>query len=117
VAKKGSLYVHVGKRKPSPRAERRARDRDRAAIVRDLERLARAAPGGSPERPHEVASPAQVEPIASASRCPLCEERLRLDEHRAETIDGARLRVASMRCPQCGVARSLYFRLAATRLN
>ena len=85
--------------------------------MRDLERLARARPGGAPERPIVVESPAQVEPMVDATACPLCESGLRLEEHRSETIGGARLRVASVRCARCGVRRALYFRLAETPLH
>lgn len=79
--------------------------------MRDLEELARAVPGGSAARPLEVSSAAQVEPIASATACPLCQGGLLLEEHRADTIDGVRLRVTAVRCTTCGVRRSLYFRL------
>lgn len=112
-----SLHVTVGKRKPSARAERRARARVHADLVHDLERLARHAAGGAPDRPIAVESPAQVEPIVEATACPLCEGSLRLEEHAAGTVDGARLRIAHVRCIGCGVARSLYFRLEPTTLN
>ena len=102
----------MGKRKPSVRAERRARARLHEEAVRDLDRLARAAPGGSPGRPIDLESPAQVEPIALAAPCPLCEGACHLGEHAAETHAGVRLRVARVQCTTCGVARPLYFRLA-----
>jgi hypothetical protein len=102
----------VPRRKPTERALRRARSRTHATLVRDLERLAQLAPGGSPGRPIDIASPAQLEPIALATACPLCNGSLRLEEHVAETVDGVRLRVAAVNCVQCGVRRRLYFRLA-----
>jgi hypothetical protein len=101
----------MGKRKPSPRTLRRIRSRAHEALVGDLERLARLAPGGAPDRPLEVEAPTQVEPIAEGTVCPLCAGPLRLVEHTAETHDGARLRVAHVRCTSCSVARSFYFRL------
>jgi hypothetical protein len=107
----------MGKRKPSLRTVRRARDRAHEALVPDLERLARLAPGGAPDRPLDVEAPTQVEPIAEATPCPLCQGGLRLVEHAAETHDGVRLRVAHMRCDGCGVDRALYFRLARSRFN
>ena len=107
-----SVHGRMGKRKPSPRTVRRIRSRAHEALVGDLERLARLAPGGAPDRPLDVEAPTQVEPIAEGAVCPLCEGALRLVEHAAETHDGARLRVAHLRCTSCGVARSLYFRLA-----
>jgi hypothetical protein len=103
----------MGKRKPSPRTVRRAELRAQKALAQDLERVARLAPGGAPDRPIDVEAPTQVEPIAEASACPLCQGTLRLENHAAETHDGARLRVAHTRCVDCGVERAFYFRLAA----
>ena len=113
----GSLHAGMGKRKPSARFVRRARGRAHEALVKDLERLARLEPGGAPDRPLDVEAPSQVEPIAEATVCPLCDGPLKLQEHAAETHDGARLRVAHMRCTSCGVARALYFRLGPGPLN
>ena len=93
------------------RKDRRAAAREREKLVRDIERLARLEPGGSPQRPFVIDSPAVVEVRAVAKPCPLCEGPLRLDEHAAEEIDGVRLRVASVTCTLCGVRRSLYFHL------
>jgi hypothetical protein len=105
------------KRKPSLRTVRRTQAREQAALVKDLERVARLATGGAPDRPHELEAPTQVEPIAAATVCPLCDGELRLENHAAETHDGNRLRVAHVRCTSCGVARALYFRLAGSALN
>jgi hypothetical protein len=79
--------------------------------VRDLERLARLEEGGSAARPITVASPAQVDVLAQQKPCPLCRGHLRLEEHVAATVDGARVRVARMACAACGVRRPLYFAL------
>jgi hypothetical protein len=97
------------------RAAQRAKARTGRRLVQDLERLAILAPGGSPERPVELESPAQVEPVAGATPCPLCGETLALEEHAAETHAGRRLRVARVRCIGCGVRRALYFVLAPAR--
>jgi len=104
----------MGKRKPSPRTVRRMQGRAHESLVKDLERLARLAPGGAPDRPLDVEAPTQVEPIAEATVCPLCEGALRLENHAAETHEGNRMRVAHMRCTNCGVERALYFRLAGS---
>ncbi len=112
-----SLYAAMPKRKPSPRTVRRARARLHEGLVTDLERLARLAPGGAPDRPLDVEAPTQVEPRAETTPCPLCQGALRLVEHAAETHDGARLRVAHVRCTSCGVARALYFRLGRSRFS
>jgi hypothetical protein len=104
----------VTKRRPSPRGERRLRARAHEQLVRDLERLARLAPGGAPDRPRPIDSPALVDVIATATPCPLCEGVFRLDQHASETRDGVRLRVARVACTACGVRRELWFRLAET---
>lgn len=112
-----SVHTRMGKRKPSPRAVRRARAREDQALLGDLERLARLAAGGAPDRPIDVEAPTQVEPIAEAGACPLCDGALHLVSHAAETHAGARLRVAHLRCTSCGVERARYFRLAGPSLN
>lgn len=94
------------------RTVRRAEDRAQEKLARDLEKLAVHAPGGAPERAIEIASPSEVEIRARATPCPICRAELRVDEHTAETIGGARLRVAKVTCTFCGAGRALYFRLA-----
>src|SRR5262249_9581039 len=112
-----SIHGGMGKRKPRPRTLARARSRLHADLVQDLERLARLAPGGAPDRPLAVEAPTQVEPIAESAPCPLCQGPLRVQDHAAETHDGARLRVAHVRCSSCGVDRATYFRLARSAYN
>jgi hypothetical protein len=48
-----------------------------------------------------------IEPRARATPCPLCEGPLRLEDHQAER----ELRILTVRCSRCGVARKLFFRL------
>jgi len=93
------------------RAARRLSARAHARLVRDQERLARLEPGGAPDRPLMIDSPVLVDGRAVAKPCPLCGGTLRLDAHTAEAVDGVRLRIASVTCTQCGVHRSVYFRL------
>jgi len=104
-------------RKPRPRTAARARAREQERLVRDLEQLASLEPGGSPERPMAIESPALVEPIANAHPCPLCRHTLRLEEHAVEDVDGDLLRVARVTCTNCGVGRRLWFRLEAPAIN
>jgi hypothetical protein len=99
------------------RSERRASDRAQAKLGKDLERLWKLGPGGGPERPIAITSPAEVEVIARSTRCPICEGELRLEDHLAETLGGARLRVARVACVVCRARRSIYFQLRATTLN
>ncbi|MBN2497298.1 MAG: hypothetical protein JXR96_22080 [Deltaproteobacteria bacterium] len=68
-------------------------------------------PGGSPERPIVIDSPSVVEPKAESVQCPICGGDLRVSEHRAEVIDGARLRVARVHCSMCGDERDIFFQL------
>jgi hypothetical protein len=99
------------------RTARRAQDRARGKLVQDIERLFRLGPGGSPERPIPITSPAEVEVQARGLPCPLCDGELRTVEHTAETVGTARLRVAKVVCGACGAGRSIYFQLAPARLN
>jgi hypothetical protein len=85
--------------------------------VRDLERLAELEPGGKPENPIEVDTPAVIDVMAEQKPCPLCQGNLRLLEHAAETIEGERLRVAHVTCTNCGIPREIYFRLTVSMLN
>jgi hypothetical protein len=88
--------------------------REHGRLARDLDRLARLQPGGSPERPLAIESPAQVEVIAAGAVCPLCEGTSRLEEHAAVMVSGRRLRVARLICTRCGIRRAIHFRLAAS---
>ncbi|MEO7331550.1 MAG: hypothetical protein ABI193_23450 [Minicystis sp.] len=103
--------------KKRKRSERRAEERARDKLARDVEKLWSLGPGGSPARPLAITSPTEVEVIARSTRCPLCEGELRLDEHAAEIIGKARLRVAHVTCRVCRVPRAIYFELGASRLN
>jgi hypothetical protein len=105
------------RRPSSSRRLRRARAREEQELARDQERLARLQPGGTPERPVSIESPAQVDVIASATPCPLCRGTLRLVEHAAETVAGVRLRVARLVCTGCRTPRALYFRLVEQMLH
>jgi hypothetical protein len=105
------------KKKLSTRAARRESERAAGKLTRDIERLALLEPGGSAERPIELDSASQVEVAARAIPCPRCRGALRLEEHTAETLQGARLRVAKVACSACGGRRSLYFRLGGDAPN
>ena len=77
-------------------------------LVRDRERLAGMTTGGSPSRPIAVASAAVVEVRAAKQRCPQCEADYRIHDHRAPEPG---IRAVDVSCRQCGVARTLWFRL------
>lgn len=93
------------------RRDRRERERQLQKAVREREKLARALPGGTPERPIDVPSASVVEVQAKSQKCPLCGGELRVEEHAAKPIAGELLRVVRVRCFQCGVPRELFFRL------
>ncbi len=76
-------------------------------LVRDRERLAELS-RGSAQSPIPVASASVVDVRASAMTCPQCEASYRVDDHRAPASG---LRAVDVRCRQCGVARTLWFRL------
>lgn len=99
------------------RTARRAEERTRGKLARDLERLYKLGPGGSPERPIPVVSPAEVEVQARSTPCPLCEGELKIEEHLAETFAGRRIRMAKGACAVCRTPRVIYFEIAAARLN
>ena len=95
----------------------RAEDRAQQKLARDLSKLALLAPGGSPERALPIVSPAEVEVQARATRCPICQGELQVEEHTAETLAGLRVRVARVVCAVCRRKRAIYFRLAGAALN
>jgi hypothetical protein len=72
-------------------------------------------PGGAPERPLAIDSPAEVEPRATTYPCIHCGHHVSVKEHAAETIGGVRLRLAHVGCARCGRSRVIYFRLRAAR--
>ena len=103
--------------KKQRRVERRALERVAAKAIRERERLARAEVGGRPENPLEISTASLVELHARSMPCPLCGSTVRVDEHTAETIDEARLRIAHVVCVACGVPRKFYFRIVAPAPN
>jgi hypothetical protein len=75
------------------------------------EELERTRPGGAPEHPIEVVSPAEVEVRARAAPCARCGSDVRVEEHVAETFGVTRVRVARVACGYCGAKRAVYFRI------
>ena len=107
----------MARKKPSARAARRESERAAQKLVRDLDRLVRLEPGGGPERPIVIDSASQVEVSARGTPCHICQGAVRVEEHAAETVGGARLRVARTVCAMCGARRAIWFRLAGESLN
>ena len=90
------------------RSERREAAR---AAVKDAKaglKLSALEAGGAADRPITVVSASVIEPHAASIPCAACGAGVRIEEHRAETS----MRIVRVRCPRCGVARELYFRIA-----
>lgn len=104
----------MARRKPKPRTARRASERQVKKIRDDLEKLAHLEAGGTPDNPIVISSPVQVDARTEATPCPLCQGRLHLDEHTAETFEGDRIRVARCHCVECGTAREIFFHLRSS---
>jgi hypothetical protein len=92
------------------RTERRREARDAAKLARARMRLAELEPGGAPDRPIEVKSASTIEIHAESQPCAACGAgNVRVEDH--VVADGARLRVAKVTCPRCGVRRDVFFRI------
>jgi hypothetical protein len=98
-------------KKTRARTQRREAERALSKLQAAREQLFRVEPGGSPQQPLEVPSPALVEAHARSVSCPRCDGTHELLEHAAITRGGARLREARLRCRQCGSLRSVWFRI------
>jgi predicted Zn finger-like uncharacterized protein len=83
-------------------------------LVRDRERLAAMTRGGSPGHPIPVVSASVVEVRAAMQTCPQCDASYRLHDHRAPASG---LRAVDVTCRQCGVGRTLWFRLTESAPN
>jgi hypothetical protein len=106
------------KRATSPRAARRAADRDAAKLARDVRRLEELSPGGRPEAAIQLQSASEVEVAASSRPCPLCGAGLRVEAHEAvEHETAGRLRVARLACPACRATWSRWYRLGPPPAN
>jgi hypothetical protein len=100
-------------RPPRPRRQQREQQRALRKTVRQLERLAAELPGGSPERPIEVASASVVETKARAIPCVQCEAiEMELRGDRATSTARGILRELAMVCRQCHAARAVWLRVA-----
>ena len=106
------------------RTERREAERQALKVAKARMKLATLEAGGAPDRPIEVTSASTIEPHASSMHCASCDNAgVRVEEHVAETVRASgteperRLRVVHVRCPRCGVRRSVYFRIGTALAN
>lgn len=96
------------------RTEARIEARDARQLVRDRERLAALEIGGSRERPIPVSSSSVIEVRVRSLACPQCRGEYRLRDHLAPAPG---LREIEVTCVQCGVPRTLWFRLVSDEPN
>lgn len=96
------------------RTERRQGERGARKLVRLQQELAALEPGGSGERPLEVPISSVIEGRAASTPCPLCAGRLRVDQHRVETVSGKSVRAVDVTCLQCGISRVIWFRITGS---
>lgn len=103
--------------KKRARTERREAERQRAKLRRDGLRLAALERGGAPDRPIELTSASVIEPHAASMPCAACGGVVRVISHEAKSFEVAstprRLRVVSVQCAACGVARDVFFDLTS----
>ena len=71
-------------------------------------------PGGSPTQPIPIVSAAVVEVRAARQTCPQCDASYRIRDHRAPAPG---IRAVDVVCQQCGVKRTLWFRLTDAAPN
>lgn len=102
-----------GRKRPE-RTARRAEERDARKLVRDREKLAALSPGGARERPIEVGSAAVIEGRTGSLPCPQCAGQYRILDHRSA---GPGVRCVDVSCRQCGVPRTLWFRITVDEPN
>ena len=104
-------------RPPRPRRQRRAQERELRKQVRLREGLAAQLPGGSAERPIDVASASIVEGKARAIPCIQCEGDLELRGERAVSTARGVLREIALACRRCHAPRTLWFRVVPPASN
>jgi hypothetical protein len=95
------------------RTARREAERELRKDVHRREKLAEAAPGGSPEHALTVTSASVVEGRARSIPCVQCGGTLDIEAHDAEVRGGEVLRVVRVICRLCHVRRRIWFRVEA----
>lgn len=104
-------------RPPRPRRQRREQERTLRKQVREREELAAQLPGGSAERPIEVAAASVIEGKARATLCIQCEGDLELRGDRAVSTARGVLREIALACRRCHTPRTLWFRIVPPAAN
>jgi hypothetical protein len=99
------------RRPPRPRTLQRRQQLLSEKLAQARRKLLDLEPGGTPDHPAEVGTPAVIEPMATSIHCPACDEPFGLESHEAHADGRLRLREARVRCRACGEHRSLWFRV------
>ena len=105
------------KRPARARSVRRKLERDEDKLAHARRRLIALEPGGTPDRPLEVASASVIEMRAESTPCPDCGGPLRVEEHGAREHAGMLLRPVQLACRSCGAALTLFFRIVSAAPN
>jgi len=100
-----------------PRKKRREQERALRKLVRRTEGLAGELPGGSAQRPIDVASASVVEGKARATPCIQCGGDLELRGDRATSTGRGVLREIALVCRLCHAPRTLWFRITPPAVN
>lgn len=111
--------ARVAKKKRPVRARNLRRELERSddKLARARRRLIALEPGGSPERPIDVASASVIEARAEGVACPDCAGALRVQEHGARAHQGELLRPVVLACRSCGAPLTLFFRIVTVAPN
>jgi len=102
---------------PRPRRKRREQERALRKEVRRTEAVAVKLPGGSPDRPIDVAAASVVEGAARATPCIQCGGDLELRGDRATSTARGVLREVALVCRRCHAPRTIWFRIAPPAPN
>ena len=100
-----------------PRKKQREQERALRKLVRRTEGLAGELPGGSAQRPIDVASASIVEGKARATPCIQCAGDLELRGDRATSTARGVLRELALVCRRCHAPRTLWFRIVPPAAN
>jgi hypothetical protein len=110
-------HASVSSKPKRARTARREQQRQLKKGVEQRERLASAAPAGSPEQALSVSSASVVEIRARAIPCPQCGGAFDVEAHDADVRGGDLLRVVRVSCRLCHARRKLWFKVEPPLTN
>jgi hypothetical protein len=116
VAVVGWIVMVVLQRSRSESEVEQIADRD-VRRAQEIARLVGDRPGGAPDRPLRVGSPAEIEPRVEREPCLWCAGTIRVDTHEVEEHDDRLLRRVVGRCSACGRELVTWFHVQAVLPN